>query len=386
MRIGIVGGGITGLYCALKLSKKHHVVLFDDRGYLGGRIKTQDHMELGAARFNKTHRLLFALIRRYALTPVRLPLNYDYLAGNTIYKNANQLFDAGIHQVIEHTTLNKKLRDLTFYEHCVNLLGRSNADVLVSIFGYYTEMKEMNAYDAIQSFQSDFVATQYYVLAEGLSVLCQHMAAEILQRGSLIYTNERVIDATASTLTTAKRRVEIDRVIFCTKARQLNQFSLLNSIHPCLKAVHEAPLLRIYARYKTVWFHDVNRMTTDNVLRQIIPIDKEKGILLVSYTDGKDTEPFLPLLKKPKELSAMIHTNLTQLFPDRRIPKPTFLLPYYWEVGTHVWKPGVNSSQIYKKVLNPVKHVYVCGEAYSMRQEWMEGGLLMAKDVIDQIG
>ena len=381
--IGIVGGGITGLYCALKLSKTHKVVLFDDRDYLGGRIKTYRHMELGAARFNKSHRLLFELIRRYSLTPVPLPRNYDYMDGSTLYKNANRLFDSGIQQVIEH--LHPKLRDLTFYEHCVNLLGKSDTDTLVSLFGYYTEMKEMNAYDAIQSFQVDFVATQYYVLAEGLSTLCEHMANEILQNGSVIYTKERVTEATATTLTTTKRHLEVDEVIFCTKARQLNQFPLLKSIHSCLRAVHEAPLLRIYARYKTVWFKDLNRMTTNNVLRQIIPIDKEKGLIMVSYTDGKDTEPFLPLLKKPKELSEMIHENLSQLFPDRRIPKPTFLLPYYWEVGTHVWKPGVNSSHIYQKVLNPLKHVYVCGEAYSMRQEWIEGGLMMAKDVIELI-
>lgn len=383
--IGIVGGGISGLYCALKLSKKHKVVLFDDRDYLGGRIKTHRHMELGAARFNKTHRLLFELIRRYSLTPTPLPRNYDYVAGSTLYKNINQLFDSGIQYVIEHTTLNHKLRNLTFYEHCVNLLGKDETNVLVSIFGYYTEMKEMNAYDAVQSFQTDFVATQYYVLVEGLSTLCEHMANEIRQNGSVIYTNERVMDATETTLTTLKRIVTVDKIIFCTKARQLNQFALLKPIHPCLNTLHEAPLLRIYARYKTLWFKDLNRMTTNNVLRQIIPIDKENGIIMVSYTDGKDTEPFLPLLKKPKELSKMIHANLSQLFPDRTIPQPTFLLPYYWEVGTHVWKPGVNSTQVYKKVLNPVKNVYVCGEAYSTRQEWIEGGLLMAKEVMDRI-
>jgi monoamine oxidase len=81
----------------------------------------------------------------------------------------------------------------------------------------------------------------------------------------------------------------------------------------------------------------------------------------------------------------MIHRQLSQLFPEIHIPQPIEIIPYYWEVGTHVWKPGVNSSHIYKKVLNPVENVYVCGEAYSMRQEWMEGALLMAKDVIDRI-
>ena len=64
---GVVGGGISGLYCALKLSEKHKVVLIDERDYLGGRIKTQHKMELGAARFNSSHTILLSLIKRYDL-------------------------------------------------------------------------------------------------------------------------------------------------------------------------------------------------------------------------------------------------------------------------------------------------------------------------------
>jgi monoamine oxidase len=147
--------------------------------------------------------------------------------------------------------------------------------------------------------------------------------------------------------------------------------------------LYEAPLLRIYAKYKTPWFKDLHRITTNNILRQIIPIGD--GIIMVSYTDGKDTEPFIPLLKKEKELIHLIQTNLSLLFPEHTIPYPEYIVPYFWEVGTHAWKPGANSDRMYEEVIHPYENVYVCGEAYSKHQAWMEGALNMAQDVLSKI-
>jgi len=36
-------------------------------------------------------------------------------------------------------------------------------------------------------------------------------------------------------------------------------------------------------------------------------------------------------------------------------------------------------------VIHPLENVYVCGEAYSKQQAWMEGGLKMAQEVITKI-
>ena len=52
------------------------------------------------------------------------------------------------------------------------------------------------------------------------------------------------------------------------------------------------PLIRIYAKYPKdksgkVWFHGLKRTITDNYIRHIIPIDYEKGLIMISYTDGK---------------------------------------------------------------------------------------------------
>ena len=381
--IGIIGGGISGLFCALELSTKHKVILFDERDYLGGRILTQNHLELGAARFNDTHVLLLNLIKRYNLTPISIPKNMDYIGCNKTYKNIHIAFDSCIKYIIDNTTMNEALGKISFYQLCETILGPFEANLLLSIFGYYTEFKQLNAYDAIETFKHDFVSKQYYILQEGLSELCERMKKDILKKGGTIYINEKVIDVKVDTIVTTKRTINVDKIIFCTKARQLNDFKLLKPIHKYLKLLYEAPLIRIYAKYKDVWFKDLNRTTTNNVLRQIIPIDKTNGIIMVSYTDGIDTKPFLPILKNDKRLRKMIHDNLSLLFPHKHIGEPEYIVPYLWNVGTHAWKE--HSPQIYNEILNPLENIYICGEAYCKKQAWMEGALSMANDVIINI-
>ena len=385
MNIGIIGGGISGLYCALQLSTTHKITLLDERDYLGGRILTKDNLELGAARFNDSHVLLLNLIKRYKLTIEPIPKNQDYIYTNQTYKNIHRAFDSCIKNIIDKTTMDDSLRHITFYQHCVNTIGSMEADLLVSVFGYYTEFKELNAYDAIKTFKEDFISKQYYVLKEGLSELCIRMSNEIIENGSIIHTSEKVIDVQPNKIITGKRTLYVDKIIFCIKAKQLNDFKILKPIHKYLKSLYEAPLLRIYAKYKNVWFKDINRTTTNNILRHIIPIDKENGIIMVSYTDGEDTIPFIPSIKNDTKLRKIIHDNLSLLFPNLTIGEPEYIIPYLWNVGTHAWRPHHNSEHIYNNILNPNENIYVCGEAYCKKQAWIEGALLMTNDVIKKI-
>ena len=47
-------------------------------------------------------------------------------------------------------------------------------------------------------------------------------------------------------------------------------------------------LLRIYIQYpvKDLWFKNIKRTITDNYIRQIIPINYEEGLIMISYSDN----------------------------------------------------------------------------------------------------
>lgn len=384
--VGIVGGGIAGLYCAYKLSATHRVILLDERDYAGGRIQThREGYEIGAARFNNHHKLLNSLIKTFGLTPMPLPQRMDYRTREVHIPNVHRIFGMMIDKILEKRPT-ARFKDMTFFELASCVLGKQKAEDMVRVFGYYSEIVEMNAYDAYITFKTDFGNIKYYVLQEGLSELCKRMVAAIRENGGVVRLNHRVKNVRQGFLLDGKYRVK--RVIFATKPHQLREFSILSPIHRHIKSVYQAPLIRVYARYPTpAWFEDVHRTTTDGILRQIIPIRKDIGLIMVSYTDGRDTLPFMRngKIRSDSEIQEIITRELTLLFPDKRIPKPKFMRAYLWTVGCHHWRPGYDSDIISQKVLNPIEGVYICGEGFSRRQAWIEGALETASEVVASI-
>ena len=188
--IAIVGGGIAGLYCAFKLSKTHKVYVFDERSYIGGRIYTHElGYEVGAARFNNSHKRFLELIDYFTLTPIPLPKNIDYVdTHGNIVKDVHETFDALLQKVLHNTTLSHELRNISFYDLIVKVLkSQKMADTMVDMFGYHSEIKEMNGHDAYVTFKNDFGNVQYFILKEGLSTLRILMKKHIEKQCSKVF-------------------------------------------------------------------------------------------------------------------------------------------------------------------------------------------------------
>ena len=399
--IAVIGGGIAGLYCAYKLSKYKKVILFDERNYIGGRIYTHPmQYEVGAARFNNNHKLLLELIDEFGLTSIPISKEMDYIKcskkQNQKLVNAHSELDKMLSYVLKNTKNKSELRNITFYEHIVNILkSQKEADELVNIFGYYSEIKKMNAFDAYNTFKNDFRDIQYFFLKEGLSYLCEKLKDKIEKNGSYVYLNsyvnsvEKHDELFVITRKNYKTSIQTKNVIFAIKPHQLKLFPILGPIHHLTKAVYNAPLIRIYAIYdKPIWFKNIKRTTTNNLLRQIIPINRERGLIMVSYTDGIDTKPFLNdkyTLKTNNELKRIVKENLRIVFPECNIPEPTYFKAHLWTVGCHHWLPKYNSDEIQKEIFNPIEDIYICGEGFSNKQAWIEGSLTSCLKVIKSL-
>jgi len=103
-------------------------------------------------------------------------------------------------------------------------------------------------------------------------------------------------------------------------------------------------------------------------------------------------KPFLPVppLKQPEfTLPATTYVveeamrQLTEFFNDQK-PLPQPLLSTYagwgtskWGDGDHSWAVGANDAEVMERIMKPRSdaYVYVCGEAYSDEQAWVDGAL-----------
>jgi len=365
----IVGGGISGIFCALNI--KNHLVL-ECNDYLGGRIFThkEPKYESGAGRYNSNHKLVVELINHYKMTPIKLENNKAYI-DTKYHKDIDKYFNKKIKKVLKNGSQNE-----TFYSHCMKYYTKEEVDELRYIFGYTSEFLEMNAKDAIMMFKKKI--GDYYIVKEGFSELVRRMSLHINYK--MKHCVKEIIEKNGL--------FEIDgilckNIIFAIPPDNVREIKFLKPIYPLLDSLQTNCLLRIYAIYPNKWFEGLPAITTSSFIRHIIPINSKTGLIMISYVEGSDARVYLNSKGGLyKNILPKIQDEIKRLFPDRDIVEPSYFQPHVWKIGDHAWKPGYDSKKIAKILLNPIPNVYMCGEAYSHNQSWMEGALENAKEVL----
>src|SRR6516165_3203221 len=89
--------------------------------------------------------------------------------------------------------------------------------------------------------------------------------------------------------------------------------------------------------------------------------------------------------RAPEEAVAEMHRQILALHSLQSAPEPLEAVSVNWSDDAsggcwHFWNPGVRSWQVSHQMTQPIDDLpcYVCGEAYSTMQTWVEGALLTA--------
>jgi monoamine oxidase len=209
--------------------------------------------------------------------------------------------------------------------------------------------------------------------------------------------------------------------------------------HDDVETVLAQPALKIFAAYRRPWWRKERglvsgRSVTDLPIRQCYYWGTEKdadggepgntnSILLASYNDNSsvqfwgglarnpvryDPPPFaaspgvaIPDPVRDRSASAAmvdeLQNQLRELHGLSSVtdPESAQIIPPYVTVyqdwtqepfggGWHFWKIGVNARLVSKRLSQPVHDVplYICGEAWSHQQGWVEGALESTDDVL----
>lgn len=430
----IVGGGIAGLFCALNLSSKRKVLLIEKNSHLGGRIETFDEKvngsrityEIGAGRIASSHTRTMKLIKHYGLND-KLVENInkkihilgsqeycDVMTDKNSYKKLYKIrkdekfnIQFLLDKVIKSSNKYKKdeLINMSLFNLIQLELSSDASQFLLDGYGYISELIDINAFDGIYSLKSGFGKhNKYYSMIGGLKQLIEKITNELQDNNVDILTKKNFKEYSYNSKTnifTVKLGGFLNEQIYnCRRlilAVPRNSLRKIDGLHNSAKlmrniySVKPHPLCRIYAVFpknndNKVWFYNLNKITTDNVIQYIIPINKESGLIMISYSDNLYAD-YWNAVRRQNSVKKILMLNLRRLFPTFNIPEPSFINIHYWKEGCHYYNVGVNSQKVRDEILKPFpkKELYICGEAYSKDQAWIEGALETAENVVSNI-
>jgi len=406
----IVGAGIAGLHCALRISKAKpnaRIGIAESYTQVGGRMSTYTNpskglqWESGAGRVHSSHKLTLKYAKDYGITLFPIP-------SDTVWRSKNgESKDLWPSLSLILTSFLSRLRPAvlathTIYQLLEKIYGTSEAERVLAYFPYSAEVRVMRADLAIQSIQREMGSnSNFFVAKQGWGELAERIADELDERGVEFLFQHRLVGLGSEGLggvllkfqDVNKQLIQLHakKAILTLPSRALKTVYPFQNL-PVLKHIVMCPLLRTYAVFpteqKTSWFSTIAKTVTDSPIRYFIPIDASKGIAMVSYTDASDTEVWTRLLEKKGEaaLGKAILKSLRDLFPRSKIPEPTFFKAHEWKQGCSYWTPGTYSPQEKSiQCMNPFPSrwpdLFLCGESYSLRQAWMEGSLEHAEEL-----
>ncbi|HJW30725.1 MAG TPA: FAD-dependent oxidoreductase, partial [Saprospiraceae bacterium] len=110
----------------------------------------------------------------------------------------------------------------------------------------------------------------------------------------------------------------------------------------------------------------------------------------VRKTKLADYHPYADVQASRVMVDEVLH-QLRELHGLKRIPEPYITWFKNWTLdpyggGYHAWKAGYDVQEVMKYMRRPMpaENVYICGEAYSALQGWVEGALCVAERMLQE--
>ncbi|HFC11869.1 MAG TPA: amine oxidase [Anaerolineae bacterium] len=336
------------------------------------------------------------------------------------------------------------LYNLGFWNVLHQVMSSEAYKMLLDAGGYVTVLDNWNAAEAIPWFLADFGADVEYVTINGgmetlpLTLAEKYQAVggtihyghrlhhfeRIAQQGETLYRlhfeGKKPLLARHIVLAMPRRSLElIDPDFDSTYFRDPTVRKLIRSVTP-------HPMFKMFLCYRYPWWRDAGvdngRSITDLPLRQVYYFGTEPdpgrfeaevmdSLLMASYDDGRFVGFWTGLAGREYGLPDQIKTDksrweqlaasplmmqhaqrqLKLLHDLEYLPEPYAAAFINWGQDPfggawNSWNIRVKAWEAQEQILQPLPdwQVYICGEAYSDAQGWIEGALRTAEQVLQE--
>lgn len=344
----------------------------------------------------------------------------------------------------------KPLMEQGFWQVLVRVISGEAYQLALDAGGYQTTLTNWNAADAIPWYLSDFgVNPDYRGFKKGFQQVPHKLCTLFEQEGGkvergaqlsgfevfvggvqLSFADGRTVRARELILAMPRRSLEL-----ITPGSPLLQELEVSRL---VKSVTPRPLFKLFTTYPDPWWLPAmvqkGRTTTDLPVRQTYYWPTDTGdpalngpaMLMASYDDGvnigfwdsfrpkrgvgwrreaanvpmpgffQNADPVDPeweANKAPVDMVREVQRQLALIHGMAYVPRARNAAFRDWGDdpfggGWNSWNIGVDSRRVKMEILQPAEGVpvYICGEAYSDAQGWVEGALQTADLMLEKFG
>jgi monoamine oxidase len=334
-----------------------------------------------------------------------------------------------------------------FWNYLYDSLSPEAYSLVADASGYDTIVNNWNAADAIPWFLADFGENvEYLYPPAGMQSFPDRIAQRFANSGGSIWPGWRLNGFTPETSGVrlefeGRPAVSAAKLVLAMPRRSLELVAQRGSaplldkpeVRTLIESVTPTPLFKFFCCYDRPWWRDLQlrqgRSVTSNPLRQVYYLGTEPGSsnsLLLVYNDDRNIKYWIGLLRGTRdapEFEPLSHAGaaaddaeggsggewerhrpsqpmtdeiqrlLVEMHgKDAQIPRPYEAAYLDWSKdpyggGYNMWKINEKSWEVSRKIVQPVTGVpvYICGEAYSTDQGWVEGALQTAEDLLGRL-
>jgi len=396
----VIGSGISGLYSAYNIKKMFPdinllVVEKNKRPFIGGRMGIETFygtdIVIGAGIGRKaTDYLLIELLDELHVPYKPFTVNMDYSSNHI---DINKIMSELRTQFRKY----KNPPSTTFKHFARSQLGDTIYKQFIVSCGF-TDYENDDIYEVLYHYQMNNNSSGWIGLSipwnKLLDKLCQKIGYNNIKTSTKITEISKIKSNPCLFKIVTDKEVELhsNKIILATTISTTQR--LLHQ-YPIYKQIHGQPFLYVYAKFnkkssEIMKQHVPTYTIVPGPLQKVLPMDTEKGVYMVAYSDNKNAELLKDKIENIPQNRTFFESELETIFdiPHGSL-KIIALRSFYWPIGTHYYAPlnkkeFENRRAFVREAQHPEPGLLVVGEALSRNQGWTEGALESVHSVLNK--
>jgi hypothetical protein len=403
----IIGSGISGLYSAYKIKQLNPdlsllILEKNKKQWIGGRTSNEQFYGTevvtgaGIVRKNKDY-LLVDLLKQLNISHNEISSDNYYI---TDFQPVN--INETMRMLKKEYKEDTPSKSITFKEFAIKYLGTQKYKQFITTTGY-TDYEKEDAFDTLYNYGMDDNAGKLVSLhiswKELVAKLVVKIGSENIKAKQNVVKITKVntmIDEDQDCMFTVETKKGVtykcSKIIIATTISSLQ--NLLPSKLSIYKQIHSQPFLRLYAKFSISSAEIMKKYikgytVVQGPLQKIIPMDSNKGVYMIAYSDNASAISLKEHLENTLENRIFFEDLLEKtLGIEEELLKIIALLDFYWVEGTHYYEPlkgpYKNRTAFINTAQKPDKNILVVGELISKHQGWVEGALESVEAVLNK--